>query len=639
MEKKLCQPIMIGQMRLKNRMVMPPMVVRYASDDGYVTDCSRRYYEARAKGGVALVILEASYIHPAGQLLPNEHGISDDKFIPGLSQLVEAIHRHDAKAAVQLVHAGRVVNPQTTGVQPVAPSAIPAPGGETPRELTPGEITEIINLFVQAALRAKRAGFDGVEIHGAHGYLIDQFISPASNHRQDAYGGSTENRARLLINVIKAVKEAVGPNYPVWCRINGQEYGVDGGETLDQAKEVACLAEASGAVAIHVTATGPASPVNPTSAVFTPAPIAHLAAGIKQVVRVPVIAVGKMTAAAGEEILATGKADLIAFGRALFADPELPNKISSGKIEDIRPCILCMLCRDDLRYNPVVGLRCSVNATMGKEGVQQITPAEKPKKVLVVGGGPAGMEAARVAALRGHQVSLWEKETKLGGQLIAAAVAPHKDRIQALTAYLSIQLKNLGVSVELGREATAASIARLAPDATVIASGSSKLTPEIPGLAKVRTAAATAVLEGKAKVGKRVVIIGAELVACEVAEFLAQQKRRVTMVRRGPEVALKIGPSVRAPLLKRLKDQGVTMLTGVTYHEATEQGLTITTKEGQRKTLEADTIVLAAGAVPNQGLYQEIKNKITATYAIGDCVAPRNIHEAISEGYHTALTI
>ena len=478
-----------------------------------------------------------------------------------------------------------------------------------------------------------------VEIHGAHGFLIDQFLSRTTNKRNDEYGGGVENRARLLVQVIKGVKEAVGKDLSVWCRINGCEYGVTDGETLEDQKEVACMAEEAGADAIHVSAIGPTTPLNTTTARFQPALIADLAAGIKQAVKVPVIAVGRMTPESGEQLLAEGKADFIAFARALFADPELAKKVCENRYEDIRHCILCMGCRDSLRNLPgVVGVRCSVNAAIGRESECQITPAGRAKKVLVVGGGPAGMEAARVAALRGHKVTLWERDSSLGGQLKAAAVAPHKDRVATLTVYLETQLQKSKVIVELGKEATAAAIREFASDELVLATGGKVLAPEIPGLDKVAPVYAVDVLEGKAKVGQQVVIIGAELVACELAEYLADQGKNVSILRRGPEVAAKVSPTIRPYLIPRLEAAGVAMFTGVTYHQVTEKGLEITTKDGERKTLQG-TIVIAAGTLPEQSLHNDVKNNISRVHLVGDCVNPRTIMDAISEGCQVGLSV
>lgn len=404
MDRLLCQPITMGGMVLKNRMVMPPMVVRYGTADGYITDRSIAYYEARARGGAGLIIQEGTYVHQRGRVLANGLGISDDKFIPGLSKLTQAVHRHDAKIAIQLVHGGgaayvpglsrlaRAVYRRgakmakqlvhrsrpaylptyTTYIRRLALSPIGAMGRVVPRGMTRVEITKVTEYFAEAAVRAKRAGYDGVEVHAAHGYLVDQFISPVSNPRNDEYGGSIENRARFLVQIIAAIREATGYGFPVWCRINGKEFGVQGGETLEDAKEVARMAANAGAVAIHVSAYGPASPINLTTSVFTPAVIADLAAGIKAAVSVPVIAVGKMTPEAGEELLSEGKADLIAFGRALLADPELPNKVCEDRLGEIRPCIQCFRCDHDMLSNSAKGVGCSVNASMGKEALSRL---------------------------------------------------------------------------------------------------------------------------------------------------------------------------------------------------------------------------------------------------------------------------
>lgn len=639
MRKLLWESFRIGHMELRNRIVMPPMVTQYASEEGYVTARSRNYYTARARGGVGLIIVEATYVDKPGQAFANQLAISDDKYILGLSYLVQAIHKEGAKAAIQLHHGGRVAKSAVSGNQPVAPSPVASLGGEIPKELSVEEIGTIVTKFADASVRAKKAGFDGVEIHGAHGYLIDQFISRTSNKRQDFYGGDLQNRARLLIEILKAIRERAGKDLSIWCRINGQEYGVDGGTTLEESKQIACMAQDAGAAAIHVSAFGPQSPTNLTTSTFVPAVIADLAAEIKKVVEVPVIAVGRITPEAGERLLAEEKADLIAIGKGLLADPNLPNKLVSGRLEDITPCIVCMACLSDLRSPDVLGIRCQINAALGREEEHRISQARKVRKIFVIGGGPAGLEAARVAALRGHQVVLYEKRSRLGGQLIQAAVAPHKDRIEPLIRYLQTQLINLGVRIELGKEVTAATIEDFNPEVVVCATGIKPMVPEIPGLDQIQVVQAGDVLEGKVEVGNRVVVLGGDSVACETAEFLADKRKKVTVTRRGAEMALNVEAVLRPSFLGRLVQKGVTLLTEIRYNEVTSQGLVITTKDGQKRVIEADTIVLAVGSIPDTELYQEIKSRVPEVYLAGDCVEPRKIRNAIGDGYGIALKV
>ena len=638
MSGRLWEPFRIGRMELKNRVVMPPMVTRYASDDSFITERSKNYYEARARGGAGLIIVEATYVHRNGWAFPNQIGISDDKFIPGLKELVDVVHRHGARIAIQLHHGGRQAKEALSGLQPVAPSPLPMAGGEMPREMTVDDIAETVVYFAEAAVRARKAGFDGVELHGAHGYLIDQFLSPISNIREDEYGGDVRRRARFLLEIIAAVKEAVGDDYPVWCRMDGKEYGVEG-ITLEDAKQTARLVQEAGLMALHVSAWGPETPINRTTPTFVSAVIEDLVAGIKEAVSIPVIAVGRITPEDGERILKEGKADLIAIGKAMLADAEWANKVASGMVDDINPCIICNGCRDDLRNPKLVGIRCSVNATLGREKESEIVPAARPKKILVVGGGPAGMEAARVAALRGHRVTLWEKESRLGGQLVQAAVAPHKDRIAPLYKYLETQLRKNGVQVQPGKGATASAVAEFSPDAVIVASGVKPFVPDISGLDKANVVQAGDILEGKAKVGDKVAIIGGELVGCETAEFLADRGKQVTVMRRGPEMATGVGPNTRDFFLSRLLAKGVTLLREVKYRGVGSEGVAITTRDGEERTIEADTVVLAAGSVPDTTLYDAIKDKIAEVYRIGDCVEPRTIRDAISEGFRTGQKI
>lgn len=630
--EQLFQPFRIGSMTLKNRIVMPPMGTNYATEEGYVTDQLKDYYEERAKGGVGLIIVEATCVDsPVGKAFSHQLVIDEDRFIPGLSQLVQAIHQHGAKIAVQLHHAGNGTKTSITHSQPVAPSPVTRPGYDPPRELIHKEVEELVLRFAQAAERAKQAGFDGVEVHGAHLYLLAQFLSSAWNRRQDAYGGTLENKARLLLEILQAIRERVGSTYPVWFRLNGREYGIEDGITLDETRTVAGMLQDAGADAIHVSAFAYVNPraIPPMSQ--RAGTMLHLAQAVKEVVTIPVIAVGRIDPELGEKALQEGRADLIAIGRGLIADPELPNKAAEGRLEEVTPCISCNTCMDHV-VDWDKSIRCVINAATGREKEYIITPAPKAKKVLIVGGGPAGMEAARVAKLRGHEVELWEKAERLGGQLLTAAAPPHKEGIPILLNYLVNQVDKLGIKVRLEQEATPALIEKEKPDVVVLATGATPLLPEITGVGRPNVVKAQDVLLEKVEAGEKVIVIGGELVACETAEFLADKGKKVTILRRGPKIAEKIAHSPRELLLSRLEAKGVTMLTGVRYESISDKGLTLVTSEGERLTIEADTIVLAAGAASNTQLFQALEGKIREIYLAGDCVQPRRIVEAMHDG-------
>lgn len=577
---KLFEPGWIGSLELKNRLVMPPMATNYASKDGSVTDRQIDYYEERSKGGAGLVIVEISCVDaPTGKGTMRQICIDDDRFIPGLGKLAKAIKRHGARAAIQLHHAGRQTSARWAGHQPVAPSAIPAPEGEMPRELTLDEIAELITCFGEAAGRAKKAGFDGVEIHGAHGYLISQFLSPLSNHRQDAYGGSLDNRARFLLDIIKAIRGEVGKDYPVWCRLSAMEIGADGGITPEETQTVAKLAEKAGVDAIHVSAhqVGPAR--RPPMA-QPPCNFVIWAEAVKEAVSVPVIAVSRIPPELGEGVLRDGKADFVSIGRQLLVDPYLPQKVETGKTEDIRPCIYCLTCLESIRWRRE-GVRCVVNPTLGRERESELKPAKSPKKVVVVGGGPGGMEAARVAALRGHKVVLFDDGEELGGQLLLAAKPPFKDTLETFRQYLVRQVTKLDVELRLRNKFTADVLKELKPDVIILATGVKPFIPQIPGIRSKKVIQASEVLMG-AETGERVTVIGGELVGCETALLLMERGKKVTIMRRGPELATKVHQFIREPMLARLKYKGASILTGVEYQEITDAGVVIKTADGEK---------------------------------------------------------
>jgi len=642
---RLCKNFRIGQMELKNRMVMPPMLTQYADEKGYVTERTKNHYEARARGGAGLIIVESCYVHRDAQVFENMLGISDDKFIAGMRELVQVVHRHGAKIAIQLEHGGKA-----SMARPVVPSPLPDSGGKGLKVLTVEEIAGIVACFADAAIRAKKAGFDGAEIHGAHGYILAQFLSRSSNKRQDIYGGNLENRARLLIEVIKAVRAAVGVDYPVWCRINGREYGVDEGITLEEAQETARMIQEVGADAIHVSAFAPGSPGNDPiffkvvdsldSPVFTPAIITDLAEGVKKAVTVPVIATGRMTPEAGERILAEGKADLISIGKGLLADPELPNKVCAGKWDDIKPCILCLSCRNDLFSNipGVVGIRCRVNPALGKEVEYKIiSTTKKPRKILIVGGGPAGMEAARVAALRGHQVILCEKEAKLGGQLNQAAIPPYKDGIKDLNEYLQEQLVRLGVQVAIGEELSTKRVEEIKPDKIIVATGASPIIPNISGVNRESVVTALEALSGEKELGEEVIIVGGGRIGCETAEFLADSGKNVTILVRRDQIGANILSIMRPFIIQRLEKAGVMIKTKTQVVEITDKGVTTVQDGASTEFFEGDTVVLALGMKSETNFAQNLQFRLAAVYPVGDCVEPRTIHEAMVEGYLIGL--
>jgi 2,4-dienoyl-CoA reductase-like NADH-dependent reductase (Old Yellow Enzyme family)/thioredoxin reductase len=634
---RLFQPGRIGSMKLKNRLIMPPMATNYASKEGEVTDRQIAYYEERAKGGVGLIIIEISCVDtPVGKGMVRQVAIDDDKFIPSLSRLAEAIKRHGAGAAIQLHHAGRQTTSRITHHQPVAPSPIAARDGDLPRELTLDEIAALIQRFGEAARRAKKAGFDGVEIHGAHGYLVSQFLSPLSNHRQDAYGGSLENRARFLLEVIKAARSQVGKDYPLWCRLSAMEIGADGGITVEETQTVAKLAEQAGADAIHVSAhqVGPARrpPMAQPTCYFVP-----WAQAIKEVVSVPVIAVSRIPPELAEDVIRDGKADFVSIGRQLLVDPYLPQKAQEGKIEDVRPCIYCLTCLDSIDRSRE-GVRCVVNPTLGKERESELKQAKSPKKVVVVGGGPGGMEAARVAALRGHKVVLFDELEELGGQLILAIKPPFKDTLEPFCQYLIRQVSKAGVELRLRQKFTPDMVGNLKPDVIILAAGVKPFLPKIPGIESRKVIQATDVLMG-ADTGDRVAVIGGELVGCETALLLIEKGKKVSIMRRGPELATKVHRLIREPMLNRLKYKGATILTGVDYQEITDAGVVIKTATGEKKVIEADTVVLAAGSIPNSELAAALKGKVDRVISVGDCVEPRSIMEAVDEGFKAGLAI
>lgn len=649
----LFEPITINGMTLRNRLVMPPMVTQLGDSSGLVTRRQIDYYVERAKNHVGLIIVEGTCPVIGGRVAANQLGAYEDKFIPGLAQLAEAIKQTGARCALQLQHAGRrSFAKDNGGLQPVSSTAMAMRNGEMPRALTLEDIPSLVEGFASAARRAKQAGFDAVEGHFAHGYLIAQFLSPLINKRTDAYGGDLASRARFPVEIVRRIRQVVGPGFPIMVRICGDEY-IKGGLTLRDTQKVARMLEEAGVDAIDVSAGYTASHEEGylnSHIPYSSAPMSlghgsylHLAEGIKKAVKVPVIAVGRLDEhSLAEDALAKGKADLISAGRGLIADPALWSKVKENKTEDIRKCIACNHCVSNLMIDTRLG--CTVNPEVGMEAAYRPVKSSKPRRILIIGGGPAGMEAARVAALRGHRVTLFEKKPYLGGNLVPAAAPQFKHDIATLTEYLSKQVRKLGVEIRLGAEADEASITGARPDVVILATGASPLIPDIPGIKGGNVVTAIDVLENRAKTGGRVVVAGAGSVGCETAVVLVQAGKEVAIVEmretdfsdRGG-LALDMNPLLRRWLLFELwPDLPIEVIGKSTFREVTRDGLVVENREGKTRLVPADTIVLAAGMKPENGLKAKLSGKVPELFEAGDCIAPRNIIDAISEAARIA---
>ncbi len=636
----LFTPLRIGSLELKNRIVMAPMATHYADETGAVTERLRNYYAERARGGAGLIAVESGYIHPLGRGGIRRLGLHEDRLIPGLKGLVDAVHAEGAKICSLLHHAGRQVKVENTaGQYPVSASSLPA-GMEAvvPRTLKIPEIEELVEAFGQGARRSLAAGFDAILIHAAHGYLIHQFLSPLSNIRRDRYGGTFSRRLRFLQEIVLRCREAVGRDYPLMVRISASEF-IPGGITLKDGQKIACSLEEWGVKAIHVSGgTHDTVEMEIQPMAIPRGCLVHLAEGIKRAVRIPVGTVGRIVEPKmAEEILQQGKADLIAMARALLADPEFPRKAMEGKFEDIRPCIACLQgCRDHLYHG--LPITCLVNPQAGKEAECKIEPAKKKKKVFIIGGGPGGMEAAQVAALRGHEVTLAEKENHPGGQFHLASLPAGKEEIGVYLNYLSGQLKKLGVKVQLNREVTPERLKEIIADAVILAAGGFPSIPQIPGIDRKNVFTAWEALLHPEKTGAKVVIIGGGSVGAETAGFLLDHKKDVTLLEMLPDIAADAENVNRKVLLRSLGEKGakIRVLTEVTA--ILPEGVEVEFG-GRKEILPADTIVLAAGTHPNDELEAALRAMSVEFYKIGDCEKPRKAIDAIHEGFQVALKL
>jgi 2-enoate reductase len=660
---KLFESGAIGNLTIKNRIVMDALNIQLATpvDEAALTQRAIDFYVARAKGGAGLI--KTTFMRPSRKLefSIGEPVVNSERCVSWLNDLAEAVHDYGAKVCVQMSPGlGRIPTPKPWlphgGL--VGPSPLPSfrdPNGQLPllgpgrypargekyvttRELTIEEIEELVRDFEFSAKIIRMADIDCIEIHSHQGYLLDEFLTALWNKRTDKYGGDFKGRLRLALELVGAIKRGAGPDYPVLFKYPLTHY-LEGGRDIGEGLEIARRLEAAGVDALSINAGCYETYNRAQPSTTQPRGCwVDLCEMTKRVVKIPVIAAGKLGYPdLAERVLQEGKADFVALGRYLLADPEWPNKVKEGRTEDVIPCVGCHEgCIARVRKFQRIG--CAVNPTTAVEKDLTIYPANKKKSVLVIGGGPAGMEAARVSALRGHQVTLWEKQERLGGNLLPAAVPDFKDDYKLLIQYLSTQIKKLGVKVELKKVATPELVQKFSPDAVFVATGAQHLIPEIEEIdmwvEKGRVVTAVEALLGMREIGKSVVIAGAGLIGCETALHLAQKGRKVTIAG-GRRLAHDMVWGNALDLIKLLDDHNVKILNNNRVIRVTETGV-----DSAHQHFDADTLVLAVGMQSNNEIPLEaLAGRVPEVYAIGDCVRPRHVMSAIWEGYRTAYLI
>ncbi len=649
--EKLLSPIKIGSMEIRNRLAMSPMTVDTANDNETPSDRQIEYYAERAKGGAALIRVEVTTIDRAHRYQRRSLGLYHDDLIPGHKKLVDAVHAHGAKIQPQLAHTGpESLAPFYEGMEPLGASVIRTQTTkQVCREATVEELEAIIEMYGDAARRTQEAGYDGLELHAAHSYmLLGSFLSPLRNFRQDEYAGHKfEGRAKLLLQVIEKVRKTVGPDFPITLRVSGFEKEA-GGREVNDTQRLAPLLVAAGVDCFDVSGgVGDANITQIiTGAEYGPGYNLGAAIAIKQVVDVPVMVVGQnMDPAFAESILQDGKVDVIAMGRALLADPELPMKASQGNLAGINRCTLCQDCIDSM-MTLGDGVKCAVNPRCGNEADFPVEQAKTKKKVLVIGGGPGGLAAAQIACERGHQVTLMEKQSELGGAFRwASTVFPHN---QVFLDYLTHQVESLPIEIKLGQEATDVSIKEIAPDAIIVATGGKIDVPQIPGgdLPHVISGsriqefiqAVRGVEEGSTlNIEGPVAIIGANLIGLELAEFIARRGKDVRLLEPSRRFAVPAGKKRRGDHAKRLDLLGVSVNTGMAIEEITTEGVKIRIDDGSEHLVKAKSVFVMGTPLEEPRFLESVQGAAAEVYGIGDCtgfgLSKKAVAEAMSSIY------
>lgn len=643
MFKKLLEPIKIGNVDIKNRMSTAPMEVLYCDENGMVTDRYLKYVEARAKGGFGLIINEAHAVLKGTGGFTKCSGMWMDEQIEGQKKVADTAHKYGAKIAIQLIHVGRQSEECVTKRRLTAPTAVQDPTlYETPEELTYEGIQEVVNAFGDAATRVRKAGYDFVEVHGAHGYLIQQFLSPYSNKRTDEYGGNLYNRARFSLEIVENIRKKAGVDFPIIFRLSMTEF-MKGGLTIAETRAYAKMLEEAGVAAIHASQGNYAEirymlPPAAVPRAFT----ADLAAEIKNIVSIPVINVGRYNDPfVAEAVLDAGKADIIAFARQSLTDPEFPNKTKAGKIDEIQHCIGCLQgCIGGVEYGiyaqvPVI---CLVNPVLAYEGEFDFSPAEKSKNVVIIGGGVAGMEAAYAAARRGHSVTIYEKSDKLGGQWLYAAMAPNKQELTTVVVWLKKQLRDLNVDIKLNTEFKLDTLANNKVDAVIVATGAVPAKPAIKGIDSASVRYIPEVLGCKRTMGAKCVVIGGGEVGCETAAFLAEIGKNVTIIEATDTLCANGQTAVNSFLFDYLDDKKVSIFTQSDVTEITDNSVTYM-KNGEAIVIEGVTdVVVAVGSKSLDELSNSIKG-IEKVVVIGDAKVAKDGLAAIADGFRTGYYI
>jgi len=699
----LTQPGRIGSLELKNRMAVAAMGANLAEPDGSCGDRILAYHERQAEGGVGLIVMGATGIaFPAGGVQPRQVAISEDRHIPGLQAVAAACHNYGAKIAAQ-IHFGGIVAQQdyADGRAALVPSYPPKGKSDLgsyllPEELaafynpdapapqlqvmTEEDIAALVQKFREAAIRAREAGLDGVEIHGGHGYIISEFLSPAMNQREDAYGGSVENRARLLLQVISAVREGVGRDYPVWVKLDSQEFGRPEGITLEDAKATAVMVAKAGVDAIAVSSYHDANVGALHAQSNIPHPVEHMVANataIKRAVAVPIIAAGRIEPESANRHIGSGHFDFLSMGRKLLADPDLPRKLTDGRAATIRPCIYCYCCASQIYIKQSV--KCAVNPETARERERSLLATDSARHIAVVGGGPAGMEVARRLALRGHRITLLEAGERLGGTLQFASI-PYEPN-QHLLNWLRREIEESSVRVELNTPATVGKLRQLGVQEVIVATGASRDMPDIPGsdrdfvfsgdemrslvmaehnpaLHRKTSAFTRAIVAAGAKtgatskpslvrlasrawlpLGRQVVIIGGELVGLELAEFLAERGRKVTVLEEASHAGKGLFLVRRMRLLAEIEHLGVSLNTQATAFRILDHAVSYTNCRGQQRSIAADHVIVAQGARGNTALADTFRESGFSVHTLGDCNGVGYIEGAMEQAADLAVAL